>query len=213
MFAFKRPGAGRSSHCDTIARRIRRANDELAASTHLSATRHGEADGERSFRFGSRIRRLLAAYRHPAGHKAEAIKTVDGGHRRADRAQWGPRICIPPRYSGLVRCARFALGQRRVERICTSCSYSLARCRSPLCSSAMGLLRGVSSVVAVLALDPTTLGIGAGPATTSISPADTVTTQKIRSTQALLDPAFGKRKVIARKSAARSLNVNVTEDF
>jgi hypothetical protein len=93
--------AGRKGICYN-RRPSRMASDGATASTHLSATRHGEADGERSFRFGSRIRRLLAAYRRPAGHKAEAIKAVEGDRRRADRAQRGPRICISSRYSRLV---------------------------------------------------------------------------------------------------------------
>jgi hypothetical protein len=88
-----------------IVDRVEGASGGAAASAHLSTARHGEADGERSFRFGSRIRRLLAAYRHPAGHEAEAIKAVDGDRRRADRARRGPHICIPPRYSRLVGAA------------------------------------------------------------------------------------------------------------
>jgi hypothetical protein len=82
--------------------RSRRRSNGPAASTHLSATRHGQADGERSFWFGSRIQRLLAAHRHAAVHEAEAVKVADGDHRRADRAQCGPHICISARYSGLV---------------------------------------------------------------------------------------------------------------
>jgi hypothetical protein len=53
-----------------IMDRVEGASGGAAASAHLSTARHGEADGERSFRFGSRIRRLLAAYRHPTGHEA-----------------------------------------------------------------------------------------------------------------------------------------------
>jgi hypothetical protein len=93
----------------TIARRIRRANDEPAAPE------------SGPFRFGYRIRRLLAAYRHSTGHEAEGIKAA-GNHRRADRARCGPHIGISPRYSRLVvaprpRAARNRLLRDRVDEL------------------------------------------------------------------------------------------------
>jgi hypothetical protein len=58
----------------------------------------------------------LAAYRHTAGHEAEAIEAVDGAdHRRADRAQRRSHICIPSRYSGLV-AARHRASQKDAMR-------------------------------------------------------------------------------------------------
>src|SRR5580700_5900150 len=59
------------------------------------------AHGKRPFRFGLRLRRLLAAYHRPAGFEAKAIKAA-GDHRRADRTQRGSHICISSRYSRLV---------------------------------------------------------------------------------------------------------------
>lgn len=86
------------------------SSDGSAAPAHVCATRDGEVDGKRSFRLGSRKRRLLAAYRDTAGYEAEAIDIVDGDdHRRAGRAQCRPNLRIPSRYSGLVSPVRFGV--------------------------------------------------------------------------------------------------------
>ena len=86
----------------TIGRYSRRARDGPTAPTYLF--RDTAWEGGRGAACPIRASDIAIIGRLPVtpqGHEAEAIKAA-GDHRRTDRAQRGPHIRIPPRYSRLI---------------------------------------------------------------------------------------------------------------